>query len=285
MIDIAVLRGATVRDNAGTMGELMGLSLPWVKVGWRDEGKLLPREESFLRSDPRMESIHILTLDAGWVPLMNLVGKEQKEETGPRGPSLVEDLEYLLEFDLDAALDELAEALECLGVPCLEELDALEPEELLEELDPDGQLLLEKPRSPFKTAASIGPSVAGGWPATAGGKHHMRHRKTDYWDCTAQGKYKYKCRGKEGEVKIITRDATKKSHYNADYKEYRKNQMNIAASGKRIRAKNAKKRAAAGKGGGAGAKKPGAKTQAKKPGLISRLVSKVKGAVKKLRGK
>jgi hypothetical protein len=229
MIDINTLRGSTVRDNAGTKGELLNLTLPWVKVGWQDEGVLIPREESFLRSDPRMEAVEILTLDQGWIPLSTLIGTvTEDEDEGPRGPSLVEDLE---------------------------------------------NLLLEKPRSPFKTAASIGPSVAGGWPAKAGGKHHMKHRKQDYWDCSGSN-YKYLCKGKEGEKKKIKRDPEKKAAYNQDYKEYQKAQKTVAEPHKRIQAKNKKKRAA--KKAAAAAKKP-----AKKKGLIQR----AKAALKRIVGK
>ena len=232
MIDINTLRGSTVRDNAGTKGELLNLTLPWVKVGWQDEGALAPREESFLRSDPRMEAVEILTLDQGWIPLGNLIGVEE-EADGPRGPSLVEDLE---------------------------------------------NLLLEKPRSPFKTAASIGPSVAGGWPAKKGGKHHMKHRKQDYWDCSGSN-YHYLCKGKEGEKKKIKRDPGAKAVYNKDYKEYKKRQRDVAEPHKRIVTKNKKKRAAA-----AAAKKAAGATKrpaAKKKGLLH----KAKSAIKRILGR
>lgn len=231
MIDINTLRGSTVRDNAGTRGELLNLTLPWVKVGWQDENSLLPREESFLRSDPRMESVEILTLDRGWIPLSSLIGVVEEDVDGPRGPSLAEDLE---------------------------------------------NLLLEKPRSPFKTAASIGPSVAGGWPAKAGGKHHMKHRKQDYWDCSGSN-YHYLCKGKEGEKKKIKRDPGAKAAYNKDYKEYQSRQRDVAEPNKRIVAKNKKKRAAA-----AAAKKvAGAKKPAAKKGLLQR----AKAAVKRIIGR
>jgi hypothetical protein len=96
MIDVNVLRGSSVRDNAGTHGEVLGLSLPWVRIGWWDEGAKAPREESFLRSDPRIAAIEILTLGQGWVPAAELFGVEESDE-GPHGPSLTEDLEELLE--------------------------------------------------------------------------------------------------------------------------------------------------------------------------------------------
>lgn len=94
MIDVEALRGSTVRDSAGTRGEVLAMSPAWMKIGWWDEGVLLPREEAFLRSDPRVESIEILTLSSGWVPVVSLMGMEESEE--PRGPSLAEDLESLL---------------------------------------------------------------------------------------------------------------------------------------------------------------------------------------------
>lgn len=91
MIDLTTLKGSTVRDNAGTRGELLGLSLPWIKVGWWDEGSASMRVEAFLRSDPRVSSIDILTITEGWVAASRLIGTEEEEET-----SLSEDLESLI---------------------------------------------------------------------------------------------------------------------------------------------------------------------------------------------
>lgn len=97
MIDITALRGSTVRDNAGTRGEILGVSMPWVRVGWWDEDAVVPREESFLRSDPRVESIEILTLDAGWIPASRVIGVEDVADPEPSAPSLSEDLAALIE--------------------------------------------------------------------------------------------------------------------------------------------------------------------------------------------
>jgi len=93
MIDVNVLRGASVRDNAGTRGEVLGLSLPWVRMCWWDEEGKPPREEALLRSDPRMSSIDILTLSKGWIPVSDILGAKKKASP----PSVAEDLEDLVQ--------------------------------------------------------------------------------------------------------------------------------------------------------------------------------------------
>jgi len=122
MIDVAALRGSTVRDNAGTRGEILSVSLPWVRVGWWDEGAATPREESFLRSDPRVVSIEILTITEGWVPAGRFLGTAETtpQDEEPEDASLAEDLRGLI------------------------------------------QDLQEKKRSPFKTASKLGHSVRHG---------------------------------------------------------------------------------------------------------------------------
>lgn len=99
MIDVAALRGSTVRDNAGTRGEILHVSLPWVRVGWWDEGAKVPRVESFLRSDPRVAGIEILTINEGWVPASRLVGagdSEELETSDEPEVTLSEDLQALI---------------------------------------------------------------------------------------------------------------------------------------------------------------------------------------------
>lgn len=162
MIDVAALRGSTVRDNAGTRGEVLSVSLPWLRIGWWDENASRTREETFLRSDPRVSTMEILTINEGWIPASRLVGAEEPD-TEP-DIKLSEDLEALLQ---------------------------------------------EKLRSPFKRASKIGRSVANGrW-----------KKKKDYWDCSGSN-YRYICKGKEGEKKVITRDKGAKASYNKAYKNY-----------------------------------------------------------------
>jgi len=188
MIDVAALRGSTVRDNAGTRGEILHVSLPWVRVGWWDEGAKVPRVESFLRSDPRVAGIEILTINEGWIPASRLVGVEEVESDG---------VEMTVSEDLQA-------------------------------------LILEKARSPFKRAGKIGRSVRNGkW-----------KQKRDYWNCSGSN-YKYTCKGKEGEIKKITRDPGKKAEYNKDYKEYMAMKQKTAASFTKITMKNRKAKAKA----------------------------------------
>ena len=184
MIDINVLRGATVRDNAGTRGEILGVSMPWVRVGWWDEGAVRPREESFLRSDPRVSSIFVLTLSEGWVPATQIFG------TG--------------NFASPEDTDDLSEDLAT----------------LIQEA-PGGKL-----RSPFKRANSIGPGPRHGWGKKRGGS---KHKKKNYWDCNASGKYTYKCKGKEGENKTVKVDSTYKADYNKLYKAWHRARLKTAA--------------------------------------------------------
>ncbi len=70
---IGMMSGSTVRDMDGTTGRIIDWQLPEVKVGW-DDGKLLPREENFLASNPRLQNLEVMTLDAGWIPLKEFLG-------------------------------------------------------------------------------------------------------------------------------------------------------------------------------------------------------------------
>ena len=193
MIDVAALRGSTVRDNAGTRGEILSVSLPWVRVGWWDEGAAVPREESFIRSDPPVASIEKLTKTERWVAAGRFLGTIKEDDA---------------DEDDDEEVVLVSEDLE--------------------------DLLLEKPRSPFKTAAKLGRSVRSG---------RWRHKK-DYWDCSGSN-YNYVCKGKEGETKKIKVKSGWKKAYNQDYKEYNKASMKKAASFTKITLKNRRKRAQA----------------------------------------
>ena len=194
MIDVNVLRGSTVRDNAGTRGELLGLSLPWIRIGWWDEGAKAPREEAMLRSDPRVASIEILTLGQGWIPVSSLIGVEEEIEPSLADslvePSLIEDLEKLL----------------------------------LEKGD----------HRPYKTATKTGPSIRGGWPPPPGAKKRVKtHRKRGDWQCKCKN-YICKCRGKEGQKKVVDLTKSKgwklgPSGYNMQYKAAHQAKMDIAA--------------------------------------------------------
>jgi hypothetical protein len=190
MIDVNVLRGSTVRDSAGTRGEVLGLSLPWVRIGWWDEGSASPRVEAFLRSDPRIEDIEVLTIGEGWVSARSLFGAKVVHEEGPHGPSLLN--------DLDALVQEASK------------------------------------HSPYKTAASTGPSIRGGWPPPPGAKKRLKkHKKKGDWECKCAN-YVCKCVGKEGQKKTVNLTKSKSwklgpDGYNMQYKAHHSAKMDIAA--------------------------------------------------------
>jgi hypothetical protein len=75
MIDVNVLAGAAVRRIDGKYGEIKRVSPPWVTVEWQDG-----TSESFLRSDDALrEDFEIKTLNAGWIPMVQLLGINEKK--------------------------------------------------------------------------------------------------------------------------------------------------------------------------------------------------------------
>jgi hypothetical protein len=108
-------------------------------------------------------------------------------------------------------------------------------------------LLTEKPRSPYKTASKTGPALVG----------KIKHKR-DYWDCSkgqhdgykqrkGGDKYFYKCTGKEGEKKTISRDKGEKAAYQADYKMWWRDRQRMTAPhtrGKKTYSARAKHKAA-----------------------------------------
>lgn len=199
MRDESSLKGAAVRAK-GRQGRLIAVSGPWVKVGWEVEGEILPKEESYLRSDPFVdEEVEVLSMQ-GWLPLGQLVGAEN--EMRPR----VRDADEILN-DLDV-------------------LEATDPAELTESPG-------SKPHSPFKTASKTFMGPRSGWfhkfPGATKGKHMDRHKKKDIWDCSSEGTYKQVCVAqknvpeqgiKKGDVKHVSQPAGTKHKYNKEYKAF-----------------------------------------------------------------
>lgn len=73
---VGELSGATVRDESGQVGRILRWQLPEVTIGWED-GNLLPREERFERTNPRLRNqIEVMTLDAGWTPLASFMNED-----------------------------------------------------------------------------------------------------------------------------------------------------------------------------------------------------------------
>lgn len=180
MKDLATLIGAAVRDNAGTRGEIVAASMPWVRIGWVQDDSPFLRMESFLRSDPRLSSIQILTITEGWIPAGNLVGS-------------VSYAEEPLSEDLQSLLGEAKKKKSGGG----------------------------KQRNPFKYSSKLGPAIRG---RTFG--------KTSYWDCKGSG-YRYTCKGKDGEKKVIKRKKEDKAKYQKAYKQWRKARKKAASPNKK----------------------------------------------------
>lgn len=206
MRDDSHLCGSAVRAR-GREGRLVAVNGPWVKVGWDVAGEIIPREESYLRSDPYVdEEVEVLSTQ-GWIPLGKLVGAGNEMRPRVR--------EY------DAIMKDL-EGLEDTDVP-----DASLTEGLLTE-SPGG-----KSHSPFKTAAKTFMGPRSGWfhkfPGAKKGKHMARHQKKDVWDCSSEGAYKQVCVAQKdvpeqgitkGTVKHVSQPADSKSKYNKEYKAF-----------------------------------------------------------------
>jgi len=197
---IGMLSGATVRDRDGTTGRILHWHLPEVKIGWEDEGKLLPREETLEQQNPRLKNqIEVLTLDAGWVPL----GSFTSESGVPTpGHSTITQMRRLLDradfLDMHDVLDEAEKLIEK-GV-----LD--EAEKLLEK----AQHLFEvgKDHWPYKNKSTLGPGPLKG-----------TNKQADFWDCKCAN-YRCTCKGPDGQTKIVKIKKSYKKWYNRLYKKW-----------------------------------------------------------------
>lgn len=214
-MDVSSLRGSAVRASDGRTGRLIGVSGPWVSLSWEDPEQILPREESFLRSDPFVdEELEILTLSSGWVPLGAFVGAQT--EMRPRVRDLSNIVGDLRALALDLSVEESPERNERLreGASALESAGG-------------------KDHSPFKTAAKTFIGPRGGWfhhfPGSKKGKRMNRHFKRDVWDCSGEGPYKQICVAtkdvpeqgiKKGRMKTISQPAGTKAKYNKEYKAF-----------------------------------------------------------------
>lgn len=205
MRDASHLKGSAVRAH-GRQGRLVAVAGPWVKVGWEVDGEILPREESYLRSDPFIdEEVEVLSMQ-GWVALGTLIGAENEMRPRVR--------------DYDSIMNDLAV------------LDAGETPAVTESVE-----LTESPgsklRSPFKRAAKTFMGPRSGWfhkfPGRNKGKHMARHHKKDVWDCHGEGPYKQVCVAvkavpeqgiKKGAIKNVTQPSGTKSKYNKEYKAF-----------------------------------------------------------------
>jgi hypothetical protein len=199
---IGMLSGATVRDQDGTKGRITHWHLPEVKIGWEDDGKLLPREEELEQGNPRLENqIEVLTLDAGWVPLGGFMS-----ECGVPTPghSTITQMRRLLDqtemFDVHEVLDR---AEQMMRAGSLEEA-----EKLIEE----AQRLFEvgKEHWPYKNKSTLGPGPLKG-----------TNKQSDFWDCNCSN-YRCTCKGPEGQRKIVKIKKAYKKWYNKLYKAWLK---------------------------------------------------------------
>jgi hypothetical protein len=206
MRDDSLLRGSAVKAR-GRQGRLVAVNGPWVKIGWDVDGEIIPREESYLRSDPYVdEEVEVLSTE-GWIPLGKLVGAQNEMRPRVR--------------DYEAILKDLA------SLEAVETAPASLTEDTLTE-EPGG-----KAHSSFKTASKTFMGPRSGWfhkfPGAKKGKHMARHHKKDVWDCSSEGQYKQVCVAqkavpeqgiKKGAVKHVSQPAGTKSKYNKEYKAF-----------------------------------------------------------------
>jgi len=200
-----MLSGATVRDRDGTTGRILDWQLPDVTIGWEDEGKLLPREECLDQDNPRLrEEIHVMSLDAGWVPLGNFMSPSGAPTPGH---STVVQMRKLL-----------AHAEDPLGVHhLLDEAEHLMQRRLFRRagrvLERVERLLAEASKHyPYKNKSKLGPGPRGGTNA-----------KTGNWTCKCAN-YKCACKGPEGKKKTVVIEKPYKKAYNKEFKAWRKAQ-------------------------------------------------------------
>lgn len=191
MIDVNVLRGSFVRHTDGREGQVLRVSLPWVRLEWVGEDG----SETMLRSDPKLrEDIEVLTTDRGWIPLGSILGvvKEEAEmENYDSVRSLVEEVRGILDLDQeDGVLSETKKLM--------------------------GKFKKGTKHNPFKRVKKgkgLGPGPRG---STA-----VPGKKRNYWKCRCQS-YKCLCRGSENEKKIVKIGRSYKSSYNIAYRKWRK---------------------------------------------------------------
>lgn len=70
MIDGTYLKGACVRDTQGDSGRLIAVEEDSVRIGWDLPHTTVPREEKLKKAEDRFRfGVEVLTLNAGWVPL------------------------------------------------------------------------------------------------------------------------------------------------------------------------------------------------------------------------
>ena len=79
MIDVNVLKGSQVRDTFGNVGRVVSVSLPWVRIGWIRANSVALHEVTYRRGDPVLwDSLEVLTIPGGWIPLGRLVGAKHR---------------------------------------------------------------------------------------------------------------------------------------------------------------------------------------------------------------
>ncbi len=236
MTDVKVLSGAAVRRIDGKQGRIKAVSLPWVTVEWAN-GK----SESFLRSDEALsEDIEVKTLNDGWVAIGNLVGIAESEEAETTAaesedadvPTLIASLRTLGE-------ELVSEAKKIVKASAKSKAKAAEKRK--------GRVASKSKKKAAKKAGKKGGgghTKGGGNPYTNisnrgpspedvpkhGGKTdnffgiegQTEMPQSDNWSCKNVGKYKAKCTGPNGAVKIININKAYKKKYNKAYRKAEK---------------------------------------------------------------
>jgi hypothetical protein len=94
------LAGCAVRDVYGASGRVIEVTSEVVKIGWKAERQILPRNETIGRRDDRLaRAVEILTLDRGWCPMSEVVGIK---EHLTRNAALIDELQ-----EISKTLDEV----------------------------------------------------------------------------------------------------------------------------------------------------------------------------------
>jgi hypothetical protein len=100
MRDVSYLKGSCVRDRAGGIGRIMGVTPSALTIGWEIPDTSAVRQERLGEADERLRTgIEILTLNAGWQPLAEVLGLSQAPQAptlSERGQEVVSELEHFL---------------------------------------------------------------------------------------------------------------------------------------------------------------------------------------------
>ena len=251
MVDVSVIAGSAIRGIDGSRGRVVSVSLPWIRLKWDVPGDVVAREESILRSDPKLDTdIEILTMDRGWCPVGSIVGARERVESISQ--SIRDDMSFLEEeskkkrVSPHASKAKAASRARKANETAKSKKASLRASSLeLLMRDRGGRMVGDSSVAPLSShdernrhkGEPGGPKVGG---VASGHKEHYPfktkdtlgpgpkgfiHRKADDWDCDGDGKYHQVCVGVkggkyEGWVKDIWIPPGYKAEYNKIYKQW-----------------------------------------------------------------